>query len=83
MPDTRHPAPVILDTEDGDELEPVPTALEEETGHRPHPTTTSRYCLRGVAGVVLPSLMANGCRKTTRAAVRQWLRDVTAARNAK
>ena len=83
MPGTLDPAPVILDIDDGEELLSVPSVIEKLTGRRPHPTTTSRYCLRGVSGVVLPSVMANGCRMTTLSAGKVWLRAVTEARNSR
>lgn len=75
-------SPVALSLAEGDKLFPVPAALEKLTGQRPHPTTTCRYCLRGVAGVVLPSVVVSGKRMTTLSAAGEFLRAVTAAKNA-
>ena len=78
MPATKDPSPQI---KPDDKLFPVATAIEKRTGKRPHPTTTCRYCLKGAAGLPLPSLMVSGRRMTSLEALDQWLRDVTARRN--
>ena len=81
MPDTLSTALQIAADED-DKLEPVGKVAEMVTGTRPHPTTTSRWCRRGTSGVLLPSLVVAGKRMTSRKAYAQFLRDVTAKRNA-
>jgi len=76
------PDDLSLQIAPGDKLFPVATAFEERTGNRPHPTTTCRLCRKGSAGILLPSLIVNGRRMTSLEALDQWLRDVTAIRNA-
>ena len=72
-----------LDICPGDELLPVPVIFERITGSRPHPTTVVRWCKRGVSGVVLPSLIANGRRCSTMEAGHAWLIATTQARNSR
>ena len=66
----------------GAKLLPVAKALEILTGNRPHPTTVCRWCRRGAAGLMLPSLIVSGRRMTTVEALDAWLREVTDRRNA-
>lgn len=72
---------VRLDVSQGDRMYPVAAAVERLTGQRPHPTTVCRWCHKGSAGIVLPSLIVSGRRMTSLEAVGEWLHDVTDARN--
>jgi hypothetical protein len=45
------------------------------------PVSTWRWALRGICGIPLPSFCVGHKRYTTRAAYREWVAQVTAARN--
>ncbi|TWT40107.1 DUF1580 domain-containing protein [Botrimarina hoheduenensis] len=55
------------------ELLSVATAVERETGVRPHPTTCSRWIHKGVGGIRLKAMHLGGRPMTTRAAVREFI----------
>lgn len=76
-------SPESLEFSEGDDFHPVPSAFEEITGHRPHPTTCCRWAKKGAAGIILPTQFVAGRRMTTLAAAAAWLRAVTAKRNAR
>lgn len=68
-----------LQYEEGEELLQTATAIERVTGQRPHPTTASRWAMRGTRGCVLPTVMYGRVRMTTVRAVREWLQEQTQA----
>jgi hypothetical protein len=45
------------------------------------PVSTWRWALRGICGIQLPTFCVGHKRYTTRAAYREWVAQVTAARN--
>jgi hypothetical protein len=54
-------------------LLPLLDAIEQETGHRPHPSTAMRWCLKpNKHGNVLESWMIGGRRMTSIEAVRRY-----------
>ncbi len=69
----------ILQLQPGEQLLSVAAAVAEVTGSKPVPTTLNRWVLKGVRGVVLPSVMVGGRRKTTLKAVREWVAEQSAA----
>ena len=65
---------------DGTEkLFPVSSAVEQETGQRPHPSTLHRWRLRGIAGVKLETVRCGGRRLCSVESVQRFLDGVTAA----
>jgi hypothetical protein len=58
---------------------PIPTAVEEKTGYRPHPVTCWRWSKKGIAGVKLQTWMIGGRRLTTLEAVQQFIDSQTKA----
>ncbi|QDV74275.1 DUF1580 domain-containing protein [Botrimarina mediterranea] len=75
----------MLKIQPGDELLPVPVAIEEAIGYRPHPTTCTRWTRKGVRGVRLESVRVGSLVKTTVAAVVRFIEaqnEAIEARNA-
>ncbi|WP_461506906.1 DUF1580 domain-containing protein [Rhodopirellula baltica] len=57
-----------------DPLLPLLVAIERATGHRPHPSTPMRWCLKpNKHGNVLESWMIGGRRMTSVEAVRRYI----------
>ncbi|TWT42661.1 DUF1580 domain-containing protein [Botrimarina hoheduenensis] len=69
----------MLKVSPGDNLLPVPTAVEKAIGFRPHPTTCSRWTRQGVRGVRLQVVMVGGRPRTTERAVIEFVEAQTAA----
>ena len=67
----------MLTISPGDELLPVPAAIEKSIGYRPHPTTCSRWTRQGVRGVKLATVMVGGRPRTTAAAVIEFIKAQT------
>lgn len=67
--------------ESGERLFPVISAIELETGCRPHKGSAYRWMLKGARNVRLPFKMLGGRRVTSLEAVRRWVDAVTAAGN--
>lgn len=58
---------------------PVLTAIEAQTGVRPHPSTPWRWATKGQGGVVLQTWMVGGRRMTTVEAVAEFIEARTQA----
>lgn len=67
----------MLKISPGDTLLPVPTAIEEAIGYRPHPTTCTRWTRKGVRGVRLATVMVGGRPRTTVEAVLEFVGQQT------
>lgn len=62
----------------GDKLLPVPIAIENAIGYKPHPTTCTRWTRQGVKGVKLFTVMVGGRPRTTESAVIEFIKARTA-----
>ena len=68
----------MLPVSAGDKLLPVPTAIENAIGYRPHPTTCTRWTRHGVKGVKLATVQVGGRPRTTESAVIEFIKAQTA-----
>lgn len=68
----------MLPVSAGDKLLPVPIAIENAIGFRPHPTTCTRWTRHGVKGVKLSTVMVGGRPRTTESAVIEFIEAQTA-----
>jgi len=64
---------------DQEKLLPLPAAVEQATGQRPHPSTLHRWRLRGISGVRLETVRCGGRRLCSVESVRRFLDGVTEA----
>lgn len=71
--------PVAVPNED-EKFLPVPTAVEQETGFRPHPSTAWRWTKKGVRGVRLQTAVLGGRPVTKPVWVREFIAATTATR---
>lgn len=62
-----------LDADEENKSRPLLSAIELENGHRPHPSTATRWCLQpNRHGNVLKSWLIGGRRMTSIAAVKEY-----------
>lgn len=71
----------MLSISPGETLLPVPTAIEQAIGYRPHPTTCTRWTRHGCKGVKLATVTVGGRPRTTEAAVIDFIERQTANEN--
>lgn len=69
----------LFSADPSDPLRPIAAAFEAETGYRPHPTTAVRWHKSGVGGVRLHVVTLGARPRTTRRAVREFIRARTEA----
>ena len=69
--------PIDISLVSSDDLMTFEQAAKLVPGRTPHKNTLHRWCKQGVRGVILESVIVNGYRYTTEAALKEFLAAVS------